>query len=383
MLHGESADLKGYRNDVVDPIISQLNASEHTKCLLVAKDYSDLTRNVVKGKQQKVYNQFIVKDAHVALFIIDGMIGSITKGEIDIAVEATRKKGFPMVYIYGTNVSEDNEILAYLNREGIYYQHFFDKRDLSDKIKTDLNVSIAKTIKSQKKRLVFILALLLCALFIASAIGMFTPNKPQPYIDTPHPESTVSVKEISASLSQNKAKDIVQGALQRRAITAYAFEQEHTYIVALLNENEKEGEEPGGNIASSPKLRVVVLERNTGIWSIIYDYPINMASFYKRLNRTYSTFEDEYIHFCIDKSCLVFKVNDANNYLFFHLSRSADKNSKDDVIHDYVALSLEDGSLSVLRCKDNVEINKREVFKSSSYPPGVEEYLLRKQEIIG
>lgn len=71
LLHGENAFLKGYRTQVIDPAISQLNSREYVKHLFVAKDYSDLTRNVVQGKHQDVYNSYILHDAQIALFIVD------------------------------------------------------------------------------------------------------------------------------------------------------------------------------------------------------------------------------------------------------------------------------------------------------------------------
>ena len=39
LLHGENEFLKGYRNDVIDPILSQLNSREYVKHLYVAKDF--------------------------------------------------------------------------------------------------------------------------------------------------------------------------------------------------------------------------------------------------------------------------------------------------------------------------------------------------------
>ncbi len=153
LLHGSSSTLKGYRNDVVDPVISQLNSQEHAKHIYVAKDYSDLTRNVVKGEQQKVYNKYIINDAKIAIFIIDGKIGNITKEEVDAAVQTYRKAKHPFAYIYGINISTDNELLNYLKQEGIYYQHFFDQRDLADKIKSDLIIATRKIEKKQYTRL--------------------------------------------------------------------------------------------------------------------------------------------------------------------------------------------------------------------------------------
>lgn len=165
LLHGMNEFLKGYRNDVIDPIISQLNSKEFVKHLFVAKDYSDLTRNVVKGKHQEVYNNYIVGEAHVALFIIDGVIGNITKQEIDIAVASTKKSRHPIVYVYGKNVKDNDEVLNYLNQEGIYFQHFYDNRDLSAKIKSDLETAIQRLDQQRIYRfwISLFLSLVLCS----------------------------------------------------------------------------------------------------------------------------------------------------------------------------------------------------------------------------
>ena len=74
LLHGDNEFLKGYRNDVIDPIISQLNSKEFAKHIFIVKDYSDLTRNVVQRKHQEVYNNYIIQEAQIALFIIEGIL---------------------------------------------------------------------------------------------------------------------------------------------------------------------------------------------------------------------------------------------------------------------------------------------------------------------
>lgn len=169
LLHGENEYLKGYRNDVIDPIISQLNSKEYAKHFFIAKDFSDLTRNVVKGKQQDVYNNYIIQDAHIALFIIDGEIGNITKHEIDVAVSSTKKSKHPIVYVYGKGIKNDDDIICYLNQEGIYFQHFFDNRDLIAKIKADLETSVGRIDKQRLFRrwilIIFSLILLGCVAF--------------------------------------------------------------------------------------------------------------------------------------------------------------------------------------------------------------------------
>lgn len=165
LLHGENEFLRGYRNDVIDPIISQLNSKEFAKHFFIAKDYSDLTRNVVSGKHQDVYNNYIVREAQVALFIIDGEIGNITKQEIDVAVASTKKSRQPIVYVYGKNVKDNDEVLEYLNQEGIYFQHFFDNRDLAAKIKTDLETSAHRVDRRRVSRMwiSLFLSLILCS----------------------------------------------------------------------------------------------------------------------------------------------------------------------------------------------------------------------------
>lgn len=169
LLHGENEILKGYRNDVVDPIISQLNSTEYAKHLFIVKDYSDLTRNVVKGEHQTVYNNYIVREAQISLFIIDGEIGNITKHEIDIAVVSAKKVGHPIVYVYGKNLKADDEILVYLNQEDIYFQHFFDHRDLSAKIKADLETATQRLDRRRTFRLgmsLFLFVVFFCSIIL-------------------------------------------------------------------------------------------------------------------------------------------------------------------------------------------------------------------------
>lgn len=177
LLHGDNL-LKGYRNDVVDPVVSQLNAVESSRYCFIAKDYSDLTRNVVKGKQQNVYNNFIVKTADAALFIINGDIGNLTKHEIDCAVESTKKRNHPLVFIYGTNIKDNDEILEYLNQEGIYYQHFYDNRDLAAKIKADLQHVASHLSRAKQKRQLVLAAIITLAVIITTILYFlgFTPN---------------------------------------------------------------------------------------------------------------------------------------------------------------------------------------------------------------
>lgn len=168
LLHGNHSSSKGYRSDVVDPIISQLNSAEFSRDIFIVKDYSDLTREVGKDQHQVIYNRYIAKESKIALFIIDGSIGSITKSEIEVSVASTRKHHHPIVYIYGKNVTNE-EIISYLNQEGIYYQHFTDNADLSSKIKTDLQHSL----KEIKQRKLYKFISIILSLIILASLGWY------------------------------------------------------------------------------------------------------------------------------------------------------------------------------------------------------------------
>lgn len=197
LLHGENEFLKGYRIDVIDPLISQLNSREYVKHFYVAKDFTDLTRNVVPGKHQDVYNTYIVREAQIALFIIDGEIGNITKHEIDVAVASTKNSRHPIVFVYGKNIEDGDEIFDYLNQEGIYFQHFYDNRDLATKIKADLES--ATRIIDRRRRLRMGTSLLLSILLCC---GIITLTKT--YF---HKEKTI-VNNCTAQLYLMRYKDV-------------------------------------------------------------------------------------------------------------------------------------------------------------------------------
>lgn len=163
---------KGYRPEVIAPVVADLNAREHKRCNITVKDYADLARHVVKGGQQEgSYNRYI-RSSDVAMFIVDGEVGEYTVGEIDVAVKASNKSVFhkPRVYIYGRNISDSSPLLKYLNdeRNKIYYVRFDDKRQLGEKIKYDLVDCEANVVKQNRMKFFLnFLFLLLTILFFS------------------------------------------------------------------------------------------------------------------------------------------------------------------------------------------------------------------------
>lgn len=183
LLHGTSKGFKGYRTEVLDPTISQLNSNKLVKCIFIAKDYTDLTSNVEQGSHQEIYNKYIEQDSHIAIFIIDGDIGNITLQEIDAAVTSTKNAHHPVVYIYGKNVNNENAILKYLNQKGVYYTHFNDYLDLAAKIKDHLRDASEK-LNSNSNIIRWIIAgilvlLLLCGLMFQQKILSLIKTEPK------------------------------------------------------------------------------------------------------------------------------------------------------------------------------------------------------------
>lgn len=108
-----------------------------------------------------------MRDAQIALFIIDGQIGDITKDEIEVAISSAKKSKHPLVYVYGKDVKDNDEIINYLNRECIYFQHFFDNRDLSAKIKEDLDEAVKRI---DRKRFIRIGLSVICSILLCGSL---------------------------------------------------------------------------------------------------------------------------------------------------------------------------------------------------------------------
>lgn len=182
LLHGsdDKSDSynKGYKPEVVAPVVADLNARDHKRYNITVKDFADLARHVVKGGQQEAsYNRYI-RHSDVAMFIADGDVGPYTIGEIDVAVTASNRSLFqkPRVYIYGRNIPDDSPLLKYLNDEKykIYYVKFEDKRQLSEKIKFDLIDCEANSAKQHRIKRLLNLSFLFLAII---GLSIFSFNR--------------------------------------------------------------------------------------------------------------------------------------------------------------------------------------------------------------
>lgn len=154
LLEGDGLQRMGYRKSVVDQQISSINSQMDVYGkLFVVKTYNDLTHEVVAGGQQKCYNAFVRGKADIAVFILDGNIGDKTSEELSNALYSFEKNGHPLIFVYGTNLSDDDSIVHELNCRNLYYQHFGSTNELSTKLRHDLlSTDCSKSMVRQRRR---------------------------------------------------------------------------------------------------------------------------------------------------------------------------------------------------------------------------------------
>lgn len=130
----------GYRPTVIDPVISKLNSRRNAKWFYVVKTYADLVTEYIPNGQQEHYNEFVREKANIAIFILDGNIGNKTKEEIENACNSFDKNKHPIIYFYGINIDDSDNIVKYLNSKKQYYRHFSSKEELKQLIYEQLSL---------------------------------------------------------------------------------------------------------------------------------------------------------------------------------------------------------------------------------------------------
>lgn len=88
-----------------------------------------------ENNNQKTYNEFIVNDADLAIFVLDGRIGEKTELEYLLATANLRKSGVPKVVVFVKKYSEVTPEIAYINgllkaNSDDYYTTYENDHDL-------------------------------------------------------------------------------------------------------------------------------------------------------------------------------------------------------------------------------------------------------------
>ena len=105
--------------------------------------FEDFDKKVVIGGQQKLYNNFIEKDADWALFIIDKGIGDKTREEFRIAMDSYINNRRPNIVIFGkvgtSDILELSIIKAEVEKHGQYWVDYSDIDNLKLSFESILN----------------------------------------------------------------------------------------------------------------------------------------------------------------------------------------------------------------------------------------------------
>lgn len=216
-----TGDKPGYRQVVIDPVVSSLNSRDNQEELFVVKTFADFQHEMTPGGHQKQFNHYIRNEADIAVFILDGRMGNKTKEELELALETSFSNILPIIYIYGTNIDHDDEAVQYLNSKKQYYQLFSGFSDLNSKLRNDLInhpilnrrrrslIDIAKNrinqirISNYYRRIMWIsLLLLLIVLLLGLKAKYVNTSSSESKIEPLYPEISVYERNIATYVTE-------------------------------------------------------------------------------------------------------------------------------------------------------------------------------------
>lgn len=93
-------------------------------------------------RKQQAYNEYILKEADVCYFILDGNVGGITEEEFDIAFESYKNNERPMLCVFSCSRDTEDDTIKQIRHKiseaGQYYTEYFDEKDLKVLIEKSL-----------------------------------------------------------------------------------------------------------------------------------------------------------------------------------------------------------------------------------------------------
>lgn len=295
----------------------------------------------------------------------------------ELAYALEKKKNIIPIFLAGTNGFPDgmpSDVAAVVKKNGPQYnRYYFD--DFYKRLKRDfLSVNHFRP---------GVIRIFMVALFILLSIATVSFLLPNMWVQADRADSLNTKDtsneiniEIENNMSSNRAKAIVVDVLGRKPIYAFGYSEDKDKIVAVLNENENEDDIPGGYFSWSPQLRMIILEKEAGVWTTTKDQKLNMHAIIHG--------QDDCFILCeFDEMCSLFKSN-GRLYLYFHIQRTIGGNATTNIMNSFVCLSLLDSKMSVMEYEediDNIYSKNGELIKDDYYPKGIEEYLLHKIEV--
>lgn len=291
---------------------------------------------------------------------------ALKKGKNIIPVFLAGVKGFP------ENLPED--IQAVEQKNGPEYNRYYFN-DFYRALKTRfLSATPYKRIMKYAISAVVIIALILFGVLLAKKyyVPNFTDGGDTDTTAIITPKDTIVCEQI---FSCEKAKEIATSVLMRRPLLAYGYNDEKNKIAALMDWEEDDIVFENTFIRVEPKLSLILLIKEGGIWSKEREISIDQERFYND--------DIAYDIYIFNDTCQVVRIGDKHIF-HFHFSRnSGSVDGFQGVLYEHIAVDIEDKKFSLLSyfiTFEDVLSGSGRFIKDSVYPKGVEEFLLDKLE---
>lgn len=288
----------------------------------------------------------------------------------ELAYALQKKKNIIPVFLAGANGFPKGlpaDVIGVTKKNGPEYNRYHFNAFYADLKKRFLK---SRTLKP------YLIGLGVCVI-VACIVGMAImienyrhSERQEEQIDTVAQDPVLPYPEVEITIPWSEAKSIAKDVMMRNPIMAVGYKDGREKIVALFNTNVDEGDYTP-QIDEEPRLQLVVLLKEAGVWSKEYDKDIDMQKF-----------EDlgAYI-FDFNDTCFILHTED-QYYLYFHCEFGPGGNSSAETWYDYVALNIADGSYTHVSyfVDPRTYSSNGELHKEESYPKGIEDYLLGKLE---
>lgn len=140
-------------------ISKMYNQHKSDNLVVEAYEFDDFPREFIEGGQQKLYDNFIRKEANWVVFITDGTIGDKTIWELENAIKVHKECGRPKILMYSVpqNITIEqkeqmSQFKSILNREDNYWIDYEDVNTIRSTFREHLEWDLINLMKQELRR---------------------------------------------------------------------------------------------------------------------------------------------------------------------------------------------------------------------------------------
>lgn len=137
-------------------ISKMYNQHKSDNLVVEAYEFDDFPREFIEGGQQKLYDDFIRKEANWVVFITDGTIGDKTIWELENAIKVHKECGRPKILMYSVpqNITIEqkaqmSQFKSILNREDNYWIDYEDVNTIRSTFREHLEWDLINLMKQE------------------------------------------------------------------------------------------------------------------------------------------------------------------------------------------------------------------------------------------